>query len=49
MRTLIGYNHVASTPGNVLVTDLATDAGVVSNGGKTYAFHLKDGISSARR
>jgi peptide/nickel transport system substrate-binding protein len=44
VRTLVGYNHVAGAPGNVLVPDLATNLGVVSNGGKTYTFHLKPGI-----
>jgi peptide/nickel transport system substrate-binding protein len=44
VRTLVGYNHVAGAPGNVLVPDLATSLGTVSNGGKTYTFKLKDGI-----
>jgi peptide/nickel transport system substrate-binding protein len=44
VRTLVGYNHVAGAPGNVLVPDLATDLGKISNGGKTYTFTLKDGI-----
>jgi len=44
VRTLVGYNHVAGAPGNVIVPDLATNTGVVSNGGKTYTFKLKDGI-----
>ena len=44
VRTLVGYNHVAGAPGNVLVPDLATNLGVVTNGGKTYTFHLKPGI-----
>jgi peptide/nickel transport system substrate-binding protein len=44
VRTLVGYNHVAGAPGNVIVPDLATNTGVISNGGKTYTYHLKDGI-----
>jgi peptide/nickel transport system substrate-binding protein len=44
VRTLVGYNHVAGAPGNVIVPDLATNTGVVSNGGKTYTFHLKPGV-----
>ena len=44
VRTLVGYNHVAGAPGNVIVPDLATNTGVVTNGGKTYTFKLKDGI-----
>ena len=44
VRTLVGYNHVAGAAGNVLVPDLATNLGTISNGGKTYTFHLKDGI-----
>jgi peptide/nickel transport system substrate-binding protein len=44
VRTLVGYNHVAGAPGNVIVPDLATNTGVITNGGKTYTFHLKDGI-----
>ena len=44
MRTLVGYNHVAGAPGNVVVPDLATNLGTVSKDGKTYTFHLKNGI-----
>jgi peptide/nickel transport system substrate-binding protein len=44
VRTLVGYNHVADAPGNVLVPDLATNLGTITNGGKTYTFTLKDGI-----
>jgi peptide/nickel transport system substrate-binding protein len=44
VRTLVGYNHVAGAPGNALVPDLATNLGDVTNGGKTYTFHLKSGI-----
>ena len=44
VRTLVGYNHVAGAPGNVIVPDLATNTGTVSNGGKTYTFKLKPGV-----
>jgi peptide/nickel transport system substrate-binding protein len=44
VRTLVGYNHVAGAAGNKLVPDLATNLGTVTNGGKTYTFHLKSGI-----
>ena len=44
VRTLIGYNHVAGAAGNVLVPDIATDLGKISNGGKTYTFHIKPGV-----
>jgi len=43
VRTLVGYNHVAGAPGNKIVPDLASDW-KISNGGKTYTFHLKTGI-----
>jgi peptide/nickel transport system substrate-binding protein len=48
-RTLVGYNHVADGPGNVVVADIATVVptvanGGITNGGKTYTFHLKHGI-----
>jgi peptide/nickel transport system substrate-binding protein len=44
VRTLIGYDHVAGVAGNKLVPDLATDLGTISNGGRTYTYHLKQGI-----
>jgi peptide/nickel transport system substrate-binding protein len=44
VRTLVGYNHVAGAAGNVIVPDLATNTGDITNGGKTYTFHLKGGI-----
>jgi peptide/nickel transport system substrate-binding protein len=44
VRTLVGYNHVAGAAGNIIVPDLATSKGVITNGGKTYTFKLKDGI-----
>ena len=44
VRTLVGYNHVKGAPGNVLVPDIATDLGKISNGGKTYTFKIKQGV-----
>jgi len=51
-RTLVGYNHVAEGPGNVVVPDIATVVpsaknGGITNNGKTYTFHLKHGIKFA--
>ena len=43
-RTLLGYNHVAGPPGNVLVPDLATSMPKVSSDGLTYTFTLKNGV-----
>jgi peptide/nickel transport system substrate-binding protein len=44
LRNLVGYNHVAGAPGNIIVPDMATNTGVLSNGNKTYTFHIKPGI-----
>jgi peptide/nickel transport system substrate-binding protein len=44
VRTLVGYNHVAGAAGNKIVPDLATSVPKPTNGGKTYTFHLKNGI-----
>ena len=48
-RTLVGYNHVADGPGNIVVPDIANPVptvgnGGITNGGKTYTFHLRHGI-----
>jgi peptide/nickel transport system substrate-binding protein len=43
-RTLVGYNHVGGAAGSVLVPDLATRLPAPANGGRTYAFTLKQGI-----
>ena len=48
VRTLIGYKHVAGAPGNVVVPDLATDLGKITNNGKTYTFKLRTASSSGR-
>jgi peptide/nickel transport system substrate-binding protein len=44
VRTLVTYNHVAGSAGNVVVPDIATDLGKVTNNGKTYTFKLKSGV-----
>jgi peptide/nickel transport system substrate-binding protein len=44
LRTLVGYTHEAGAKGNVLVPDLATDMGEISEDGLTYTFTLKDGV-----
>ena len=43
-RTLVGYNHVAGAPGNAIVADIATSVPKPTNGGKTYTFHIKQGV-----
>lgn len=43
IRGLTGYK-IASDGSMKLVGDLATDAGTMSDGGKTWAFTLKDGL-----
>ncbi|MCX4971643.1 ABC transporter substrate-binding protein [Streptomyces sp. NBC_00620] len=42
-RTLTGYK-IADDGSQMLVGDLATDTGTMSDGGKTWAFTLKDGV-----
>jgi peptide/nickel transport system substrate-binding protein len=44
LRTLVGYNHVEGSAGDVIVPDLATDTGQVSSDGLTYTFTLKSGV-----
>jgi peptide/nickel transport system substrate-binding protein len=44
LRTLVGYDHVAGPPGNVLVPDLATSVPAPTDGGTTYTFHLRRGV-----
>jgi peptide/nickel transport system substrate-binding protein len=44
LRNLVGYTHEAGAKGNVLVPDLATDLGEISEDGLTYTFTLKDGV-----
>ena len=48
-RTLVGYNHVQGAAGNIVVPDIASPVpsvanGGITNGGKTYTFHLRHGI-----
>ena len=43
-RTLMAYDAKPGIAGAKAVPDLATSAGVVSNGGKTITYTLKDGI-----
>src|SRR5436309_1627800 len=43
-RTLVGYNHVPGAAGNKLVPDIATGLPKPTNGGKTYTFHIKQGV-----
>src|SRR5262245_49187781 len=44
IRTLVGYNHVAGPAGNKLVPDIARSVPTPTDGGKTYTFHLKQGV-----
>ncbi|WP_245771260.1 ABC transporter substrate-binding protein [Actinacidiphila guanduensis] len=43
-RQLTNYKIDAKTGKTVLVGDLATDTGTSSDGGKTWTYHLKDGL-----
>ncbi|WP_231905122.1 MULTISPECIES: ABC transporter substrate-binding protein [Streptomycetaceae] len=43
-RTLTGYKIDPKTGDMKLVGDLATDTGQMSDGGKTWTYHLKDGL-----
>ncbi|MCZ4120043.1 ABC transporter substrate-binding protein [Streptomyces sp. H39-S7] len=43
-RTLTGYKIDAKTKKTVLVGDLATDTGVLSDGAKTWTYKLKSGL-----
>ncbi|HEY7875918.1 MAG TPA: ABC transporter substrate-binding protein [Actinomycetota bacterium] len=45
IRTLVGYNHVAGPAGNEIVADLATEVPEPTDGGRTYTFRLKKGIT----
>jgi len=45
VRTLIGYEHAAGGPGNVPVADIATSVPKATNGGRTYTFHIKQGVT----
>jgi ABC-type transport system substrate-binding protein len=44
VRTLVGYDHVAGPAGNRLVPDIATAVPAPTNDGRTYTFHIKQGV-----
>ncbi|MFM8943809.1 MAG: ABC transporter substrate-binding protein [Actinomycetota bacterium] len=44
IRGLVSYEFVGGAAGNVVVADLATDTGTVSDDGLTWTFTLKDGV-----
>ncbi|GAA2903148.1 ABC transporter substrate-binding protein [Streptomyces mexicanus] len=44
-RQLLTYKTQPGATGAELTPDLATDMGQVADGGKTYTFHLRDGIT----
>jgi peptide/nickel transport system substrate-binding protein len=44
IRTLVGYDHAPGPAGNKLVPDIATSVPTPTDGGKTYTFHLKQGV-----
>jgi peptide/nickel transport system substrate-binding protein len=41
---LVGFAQVAGLPGTKIVPNLATSMPTISNGGKTYLFHVRRGI-----
>jgi peptide/nickel transport system substrate-binding protein len=43
-RTLVGYRHAPGAAGNQIVADIATSVPKPTNGGKTYTFHIKQGV-----
>jgi peptide/nickel transport system substrate-binding protein len=45
IRTVVGYNHVAGPAGNEIVADLVTDVPAPTDGGTTYEFRLKKGVT----
>lgn len=44
-RTLTSYRFAAGDAGSELVADLATDTGTAADGGKTWTFTLRDGVT----
>ena len=44
LRSLIGYQHLPGSAGNVLVGDLATGVPTPTDGGLTYTYHLRSGV-----
>lgn len=45
IRGLVSFPHVAGAPGNEAVADLAVELPEPTNGGKTYTFTIKDGVT----
>jgi peptide/nickel transport system substrate-binding protein len=43
-RTLVGYRHAPGAAGNQIVADIATSVPKPTDGGKTYTFHIKQGV-----
>ena len=44
IRTLMGYTHQPGAAGNKPIADLATSVPTPTNGGKTYTYHLRQGV-----
>jgi peptide/nickel transport system substrate-binding protein len=44
-RTLTSYAHAEGAAGAELVADMATDTGTTTDGGKTWSFTLRDGLT----
>ena len=44
IRTLVGYTHQPGGAGNKPVPDLATSVPKPTNGGKTYTYHIRQGV-----
>jgi peptide/nickel transport system substrate-binding protein len=44
IRTLVGYTHQPGGAGNKTVPDLATSVPKPTNGGKTYTYHIRQGV-----
>ena len=44
LRRLVGFNSLPGAAGNLPVPDLATSIPKPTNGGKTYTFHLRNGV-----
>jgi len=44
IRTLVGYDHMPGPAGNKVVADIATAVPAPTDGGKTYTFHLRQGV-----
>ena len=44
IRTLVGYTHQPGAAGNKPIPDLATSVPNPTNGGKTYTYHIRQGV-----